>query len=135
MYKNILVPIELDHEEGNQKSFEAARLLADPDAKFTLMYVMEAIPGYVRGQIPDEIFVEQRREVKASLEHFAGEFEGATVHLESGHAGNAILHYADTHDIDCIVVSSHTPKLQKFFLGSTANKVVTHAGCTVLVIR
>ena len=99
------------------------------------MYVMEAVPGYVRGQIPDETFEKRRHEIERSLEKVAGQLEGATAHLESGHAGNNIINFANENEIDCIIISSHTPKLQKFFLGSTANRVVTHAECTVLVIR
>lgn len=135
MYKNILVPIEFDHEDGARKSFEAARLLADKDAKFTVMYVMEAVPGYVRGQIPEETLDERRSEMEQSLKKVASMLEGATIRLESGHAGHNIVNFANENEVDCIILSSHTPKLEKFFLGSTANRVVTHADCTVLVIR
>ena len=135
MYKNILIPIEFDHEDGNKKSFQAARLLADENAKFTVIYVMEAVPGYVRGQISDDTFEKRREEVEQGLQKLASELGGATAALETGHAGHTIVNYAKAHDIDLIVLSSHTPKLEKFFIGSTANNVVTHADCTVVVIR
>ena len=37
--------------------------------------------------------------------------------------------------VDLIIVASHRPGLQDYFLGSTAAKVVRHAKCSVLVIR
>ncbi len=135
MFKNILIPIEFDHEKGVKKSFKAARLLADENARFTVMYVMETVPGYVRAQIADETLEERRTEIERSLKNIAADLSGATTRLESGHAGHNILNFANDNNIDCIVLSSHTPKLEKFFLGSTANRVVTHAGCSVLVIR
>jgi universal stress protein F len=135
MYKNILIPIDFDHEEGIRSTFAAARLLADENAKFTVMHIVEPIPGYVRGQIGDDILEQRSTEMKQSLEKIASDLPGAVALLETGHAGHSIVNYADENDIDCIVLSSHTPKLEKFFLGSTATRVVNHAGCTVLVIR
>lgn len=135
MYKNILIPIEFDHEDGNRKCFDAARLLADKDAKFTVMHVVESIPGYVRGQIPEDALKQRHDEMQRSLEDAAAQMDGATPLLITGHTGHEIVRYAQDHDVDCIVLSSHTPNLERFFLGSTASRVVTHAGCTVLVIR
>ena len=135
MYGNILIPVELDYEEGLQKSLKAAHLLANDDAKITLMYVMEDVPGYVRGQIPEDTLKKRRSEVESALKNIASKVKGARIELESGHAGNNIVNFANESDVDCIIISSHTPKLQKFFLGSTADRVVTHADCTVVVIR
>lgn len=135
MYKNILIPVDFDHEEGIENSFRAARLLADENAKFTVMHVMEAIPGYVRGQISEDILKHRHEEMKLSLDKAASGLPGATALLETGHAAQNIVNFAERNDVDCIVLSSHTPRLQKFFIGSTAAKVVNHASCTVLVIR
>ena len=135
MYRNILIPIVFDHEDGIEKSFAAARLLADETAKFTVMHVVETIPGYVRGQIAAETLQARHDEMEQSLAHFAAKLDGATPVLIAGHTGQAIVSYASENGIDCIVISSHVPGLEKFFLGSTANRVVTHAECTVVVIR
>jgi nucleotide-binding universal stress UspA family protein len=55
--------------------------------------------------------------------------------MVSGHAGRGIVEYADANDVDCIIIASHRPGLQNLFLGSTANRVVHHAKCTVHVLR
>ena len=36
---------------------------------------------------------------------------------------------------DLIIIASHKPGFQDYFLGSTAAKVVRHAPCSVLVVR
>lgn len=135
MYKNILLPIVLDHEEGTQLALNAARLLADEGAAFIVMHVMESIPGYVRSQISEETLTQRRNDMQKALDKIATELSGATTALVSGHAGQTIVNFADEHDIDCIILSSHIPGIENFFIGSTANKVVHHAHCSVHVIR
>ena len=42
---------------------------------------------------------------------------------------------AEEKKAELIIVASHQPGLQKYFLGSTAAKVVRHATCSVIVVR
>ena len=42
---------------------------------------------------------------------------------------------AKEKNADMIIIASHRPGLQDYFLGSTAAKVVRHATCSVLVVR
>ena len=46
-----------------------------------------------------------------------------------------ILEWAESNKVDCIIINSHKPGLQDYFLGSTAARVVRHAQCSVHVIR
>ena len=52
-----------------------------------------------------------------------------------GHPGSEIPDYAEKVQADCIIVGSHKPGLQDFFLGSTSSRVVRHAKCAVHVLR
>jgi len=52
-----------------------------------------------------------------------------------GHAGRTIVDYATETGIDCIVIGSHKPGLNDYFLGSTSARVVRHAPCAVHVLR
>lgn len=135
MYKKILVPVALDGDHNTQASFEAARLLADADASFTVLHVQEPIPAYVASQIPEDVFARTRHEIQENLHQSASVFPGATARLISGHPGRAIVDFADENEIDCIVIASHKPGFENIFLGSTANRVVHHAKCSVHVIR
>ncbi|WP_170464461.1 universal stress protein [Ruegeria arenilitoris] len=135
MYKNILIPVALDQDHDTQASFEAARHLADADAVFTVIHVQEPIPAYVGSQIPSEVLENTRHEILENLRQTASEIPGATARLISGHAGRAIVDFANESDADCIVLASHKPGFEDIFLGSTANRVVHHARCSVHVIR
>ncbi|TMV04843.1 universal stress protein [Ruegeria sediminis] len=135
MYSNILVPVVFDEGHDTQASFLAARALANDDARFTLLHVMEAIPAYVATQIPAEVMARSRDEINAKLKQLAAGLPNATVLLESGHAGRFIVDYAAEAGTDCIVMASHKPGIENLFLGSTADRVVRHAKCSVHVIR
>lgn len=135
MYKNILVPVLLDKEHDNSASFTAARALADDGASFKVLHVMETLPGYVATEIPAEVKANTRREAEAELTQLAAALPGASTALVSGHAGTTIVEYAKDNGIDCIVVASHKPGWENLFLGSTADRVVRHAKCSVHVIR
>ncbi len=135
MYKNILIPVALDKEHDTQASFKAARQLADADAVFTVVHVQEPIPAYVGSQIPSEVLANTRHEILESLHQATSEISDAKVQLISGHAGRAIVDFANQNDVDCIVLASHKPGFEDIFLGSTANRVVHHAKCSVHVIR
>ena len=55
--------------------------------------------------------------------------------MRVGHPYKTILEMAKEKDAELIIVASHKPDLQDYFLGSTAAKVVRHATCSVLVVR
>ncbi|MFL4471541.1 universal stress protein [Tateyamaria armeniaca] len=135
MYKNILLPIVPGHTEDIQNAMDVAKQLGDDGAKFTVMHVMETIPGYVMGQIPDNVVAQRRIDTQQALEHIAADLPGASAELVSGHAGQTIINYANDHDVDCIILASHATRLEAFFIGSTANRVVHLAKCAVHVIR
>jgi len=135
MYKNILVPVLFDEGHDTQASYLVTRSLADEGAKFTVMHVMEAIPAYAANQIPDDVMATSRKTIEKSLRQSAAALPGASVVLTSGHPGRVIVEYAKEHEIDCIIMASHRPGIEDFFLGSTASRVVRHAKSSVHVIR
>lgn len=53
-----------------------------------------------------------------------------------GHPAEQIVHYADTHDIDHIVVGHRGRTLfERWLIGSVARQVVAYANCSVTVVR
>ena len=135
MYKHILVPVIFDEGHDTQASFLAARALAGDGAKFTVLHVVEDIPSYVATQIPAEVLAASRAEIESKLREVAAALPGAEIALHSGHAGREIVDYAARNMVDCIVMASHKPGLSNLLLGSTADRVVRHAKCSVHVIR
>lgn len=135
MYTNILLPVLFDKNHDAQGTFEIAKALAAEGAKFSVIHVLEPVPGYARAEIPDHILANRQKETEDELAQIAGTLPNASATLVSGHAGRAIVRYAADHGIDCIVLESHKPGLENFFLGSTADRVVRHAKCAVHVVR
>ena len=135
MYKNILVPVLLDKDHDTAMSYEVAQAIAEDGAKFHVIHVMETIPTYATVQIPQDVLEHTRKEAMLELKESASALPGAETHLVSGHAGRAILSYAENNGCDCIIIASHRPGMEDFFLGSTAARVVRHAKCAVHVIR
>jgi len=136
MYKTILVPIDLAHAEKSKPMIEIARKMGDDDARIILINVIEEIPGYVAVELPQDLFVNAHKHAEEKLKAIATA-AGIKRDCEvlSGNAHSAILKIAKDQNADLIIVGSHKPGLQDYFLGSTAARVVRHANCTVLVSR
>ena len=80
----------------------------------------------------------KRKDMRDQLNRIANadsEDAHISTRIISGHAGRTIVDHAVENHVDCIVIASHRPGLEDYFLGSTAARVVRHAPCAVHVIR
>lgn len=134
MYKTILVPVDLNHLELGKKTLAIAREIGGNQSRIVLLNVLEAIPAYVAAQLPDGLMGRNLENAHAELRMLT-EGSGVESDVRSGHASVTILDYAKEIGVDLIVIASHRPGLQDYFLGSTAARVVRHAECAVLVDR
>ncbi|MDP2083649.1 MAG: universal stress protein, partial [Gemmobacter sp.] len=106
-----------------------------PGGKITVLTVIEAIPSYVAQYLPQDQQDRNRTDMETALAaEFAGQADVA-VKVKIGHAAQTILDVAEDNKHDCVVIASHRPGLQDYFLGSTAARVVRHAQCGVHVLR
>ena len=56
--------------------------------------------------------------------------------MKEGNVANEILQYAKKEGIDLIVIGSRgLSRLPRYVLGSTSNKIVNYAHCSVLVVK
>jgi len=136
MYKSILLPIDLSEMEKGRMIIDVAQRLATKDTRIRLLNVVIDIPAFVAAEVPGEVIKTAMRTAKESLEALiraAG--INADSEIRSGKPGPTILTSADECGADLIIVASHKPGLQDYFLGSTAARVVRHAQCSVLVMR
>ena len=116
------------------------------DAKLTVLHV---VPDWMRANplIPDgspretdnEVQMEQRAldDLAARVKEHTGRF-GADVEIavRSGAADAAVVRYAEQNGVDLVVVgATGRTGLARLLLGSTAERVVRHAHCSVLVAR
>ena len=135
MYKNILIPVALDHGSDVSDEIKVARRLLSEGGKITLLSVVEQVPGYVAEYVTVKPESKILNEVGARLEAIT-EGQPDLIHVEvSGNPGVEITNFADKCGAELIVVGSHRPGLQEYFLGSTASRVVRRAPCAVLVLR
>lgn len=135
MYHNILVPISFDADRDTSAPLKLAELLATPDAKVTLMHVVEHIPDYAISYMPVEYLTEARKAIQAELDTLAAGVPNATGLVIEGHSGRTILDWTEANKPDLIIMASHRPGMQDLLLGSTTTHVVRHAKCAVHVVR
>jgi universal stress protein A len=140
--KSILVPTDFSFE--SQKALaHAVRLGHQFGAKLTMLHVVEPVATPDFGLSLPLILDEER--LKAACRH---RFERLTKDSKTGpkiiektlvrhgRAFNEIVHAAKSLKVDLIVISTHGyTGLKRAFLGSTAERVVRHASCPVLVVR
>jgi universal stress protein F len=136
MYKHILIPVALDQEHTPDEALGIARRLLEEGGQITALHVVDVLPGYAVQYLPEDHAEQRHREVEKALAAAMGDTNGDVgTAVVSGHAGRAIVDWAADQDVDCIVIASHRPGLQDYFLGSTAARVVRHAVCAVHVLR
>ena len=65
-----------------------------------------------------------------------GDYKNALVRVLSGHPASEILNFVEQEKVDLVVMGTHGfTGLAHFFLGSTAEKVVRRAVCSVLTVH
>ena len=136
MYKTILIPVDIAHVAKLNTIIESASLQGGSHSKIILLNVVEEIPGWAAVELPSGIV---DKSVQSSLKELQALARSADtemdVEVRIGHPYKTILKVAEEKSVDLIIIASHKPGLQDYFLGSTAAKVVRHAKCSVQVVR
>ena len=136
MYRTIIVPIDLSQETKGRDILARAIKLGDGGARIILANVLEELPGYVAVELPAGLVEQSRADSEAKLRQIAADAGvEAEITVRLGHPANQILDLAEETNADLIIIASHRPGLQDYFIGSTAGRVVRHATCSVLVTR
>ncbi len=71
MYKNVVVPIEIDRAEEGRAMLDRVKGLSDVGGNVTLTYVVEDVPGFVSAELPDGLVEEAAHDAKATLSEMA----------------------------------------------------------------
>ncbi len=145
MYKKILVP--LDGSELAEKVLpHAAALAKESGAEVTLLSVVQLSLGFTATKL--EAIPEAAAERKAALKAEAVTYlekiqrdlkekgiRARTVALE-GDVAAQIIAYAEQEDIHLIAMATHGRSgIDRFVMGSVAEKVVRHTTKPVLLVR
>jgi len=139
MFKKILVPY--DGSELAAKAFPTVMELAKAfNAKVTLVHVcyVEAVGEATPGVIATAPAAE-KKVCEAFLSKAGKEFQDQGITTEwlclDGVPAREIIAYADKEKMDLIAMATHGKGEVAWVLGSTAERVVSHAPVPVLLIR
>lgn len=138
MLKTILVPV--DFSACSLKSLTYAVALAKQfGASVILLHVVEPLRAGSRFASPED-HVRLRHAAERALAELARHevlpHVEASPFVREGVPGQAITDFARMAGVDLIVIATHGyTGLKRVLLGSTAQRVVLHASCPVLVVR
>ena len=136
MFKTILLPVDVAHLDEGHKSLEVALKIMSPDTELILFYVMEDIPNWTDLDLPANFKENSMQSARKSLESIAETTDKKIqIEVRTGHAYSTILKEAEALNADLIILASHKPGLKDYFIGSNSTKVVSHASCSVVVVR
>jgi len=141
MYKDILLPIDLNHESSWRSALPVA--LAHCKAFGARLHVMTVVPEFgmsIVGNFFPEGFEKKHLENATKLLHeFVAKKIPADCKVQhivaEGKAYKEILAMADEIKADLIIMGSHRPEMKDYLLGPNAERVVRHSPRSVLVVR
>ncbi len=136
--KKVLAPI--DFSPSTPMALETAIQLVDSRTDIdaiTVIPPLDHIYGGMmgRGAQKDDNRLDERQQY---IERYLGEhgFDIIRAHALLGDPGTAIVDYANEHGVDLVVIPSHGYHgMDRLVLGSTAERVLRHAECPVLILR
>lgn len=135
MTSHILIPVALDHEGVVERKLAFARRNLAEGGKITLLTVLESVPGFVAEFVPPDSENHLTAKVRSRLEAVADGADNIETDVIVGKPGVEISRYAKAKGVDLIVVGSHQPGVEDYFLGSIAARVARRAPCSVMILR
>lgn len=136
MYREIIVAVEIGALANGEMTFRKAASLLDSGGEIILLNVVEDIPTYLGVDIPVDLIENAAKDAQEKLQGLiVSTGIPAKVEISHGRPASGILASAEANMADLIILSSHMPDFSNYFIGATADRVVRHAKCSVLVDR
>ncbi|MBB4063516.1 universal stress protein [Gellertiella hungarica] len=136
MYRKILVPVDIAQLDRGEAILHRAEVLSDPQGEIVLLNVVEDLPSYLAIDVPTGLIEGALKEAREKLTALKAKCASrAHIELRTGQPAREILAAAEEHSADLVIIASHRPDLSNYIFGSTADRVVRHAACAVLVDR
>jgi len=141
MFKNILIPIDLQETELAEKAIKIA--IEEAHKHKAEISVLTVIPGFgmplVATFFPDDAMQDAVKEVAKQLKKYVAKTfpDDITTHaiIADGNPPEQVLKQAKKTRADLIIIPSHNQSVSQVLLGSCAAKVVEQAKCSVMVIK
>ncbi|MBB4479934.1 universal stress protein [Rhizobium etli] len=136
MYRKIIVAIALGGLGRGEDILRKAASLLDEGGEIIALNVVEDVPTYVAIELPANMLEDAMKEGRDKLQALVtATGVSAAVEIRNGPPAKAIIAAAESHRADLIILASHVPDFSNYFIGATADRVVRHAKCSVLVER
>lgn len=136
MYKKIVVAVDVSALEKGERILRTATNLLDTGGMILIVNVVEDMPAYLVSELTVDLTVAARQDAERQLVELR-EKAGieADIEIRQGAPAREILAASEEQGADLIIVASHIPDLSNYLIGATADRVVRHATCSVLVDR
>jgi len=136
MYKKIVVPVDMGQLDKGDKILAKAMALLDTSGEILLVNIVETVPSYLTIDLPVDFVDVSVKDAEAKLAELDSRLSaGARKVVRAGSPAREILNLAETEGADLIIIASHRPDFTNYLIGATADRVVRHAKCSVLVDR
>lgn len=136
MYRTIICGIGMGPRETASRLLRRAAALVDEGGSIVVMHVIENIPRRHLTELPEEFETTAIVDAEKKLASLCKEMEiPAMIEVRIGVAASLLVSVAREKSADLILVSSHVPDITDYVFSSIVDKVVRHAGCSVLIDR
>ena len=136
MYKKIIVAVDVSALEKGERILLTASSLLDGDGTILIVNVVEDMPAYLVSDLTVDLIVAARQDAERQLVELRQKAGiEADIEIRQGSPAREILAASEEQGADLIIVASHIPDLSNYLIGATADRVVRHATCSVLIDR
>jgi nucleotide-binding universal stress UspA family protein len=133
-FKSILVPTDFSDQEEIERDY-AWKMAKGFGSDITLLHVLELHDYEFSPQVLDELFDSLLKRLKKRKKRERAQTKVTEEVFRAINASIGIVDYAETHNFDLIVISTSVQsKLERFFLGSTTEKVISYTHIPIFAI-
>jgi len=133
-FKKIVVPTDFSDQEEGERDF-AWKLAKGFGSDLTLLHVLELHDYEFSPRVLDELFKSLLKRLKQRKKREKTDIKVSEEVYRAINASIGIVDYAETHNFDLVVMSTCVQsKLERFFLGSTTEKVISYTHIPIFAI-
>lgn len=139
MFNKILLPVDLSHEDHIRELMRVVAKMAEGESpEVHMLYVDQSLIHSTYPHLDEQSIADHRRDAKKTMDKLLAELPNGLVGhsiCREGTAHDQILESAEDLSVNVIVMMARKPGISSYFIGSNAERVVRHAGCSVVIVR
>lgn len=139
MYQQIL--LAADGSENSMRAANEALKIAkvSPNCIVTILFVIDiekVKTEVLHATSIDSLYMERRQKLAPLEQLFETAGINTQVEMIHGTPGPEIVRYANSHDIDLVIIGSRgLNSLQEMVLGSVSHKVMKRVNCPAMIVK